>query len=351
MTTSIKTQCPHCQAYSEVRQNQLDHINTSVKCDHCLQRFLINKHLVVAPEKITASSVNADLTTHSLSSHSSKPSQTTIKAGFNSVNQSNTDINGPTEDFSEYDSLNTMDAWLTQESNTNHSNNVSVANTHKNIDDKVGSPWLEQYFEKKHHENTAQSKADLSQILLDMGVPFTEKYNTDDERLNNIQATYTPTPTKYSAITILWVFGCLILVLLLLAQYVIFHLETLVKHPAHADRLHTICSVAACSLPNADLNSFTITGIKHQTSQIRTQGTYSDVSATINNQDDKAQLYPNIKVSVYGSNDLIGEFIAAPDDYLLGNQRQLTANNRQQVMFTIPVANTQISNVTVAPIY
>ncbi len=137
----------------------------------------------------------------------------------------------------------------------------------------------------------------------------------------------------------------------MLAQYVIFNLENLVKNPAHAERLQAICSVAACSLPSADLTALTITNINHKSSRIKTTGTHSDVSATLNNQSEKAQLYPNVKVSVYGKNDLIGEFIATPADYLLSKQSQLTANSRQQLLFTIPVGNAQIREVTINPLY
>lgn len=80
-------------------------------------------------------------------------------------------------------------------------------------------------------------------------------------------------------------------------------------------------------------------------------GKSSDVSATLNNQSAKAQLYPNVKVSVYGANDMIGEFIATPADYLLSKQSQLAADSSRNILFTIPVANRQIREVTISPLY
>ena len=82
-----------------------------------------------------------------------------------------------------------------------------------------------------------------------------------------------------------------------------------------------------------------------------TTGTFSDISAILNNQSTKAQLYPNIKVSVYGTDNLIGEFIAAPNDYLLGKPSQLAASNNRQLLFTIPVDNAQIREITMTPLY
>lgn len=58
-----------------------------------------------------------------------------------------------------------------------------------------------------------------------------------------------------------------------------------------------------------------------------------------------------MKVSVYGTDALIGEFIAAPQDYLLSTQSQLGATSRKQLLFTIPVANAQIDKVNAEPIY
>lgn len=165
------------------------------------------------------------------------------------------------------------------------------------------------------------------------------------------QAKFAPTPARHSIASLLWTLGCLVLALLLFAQYVIFNLETLVKNPAHAERLQTICTIAACSLPSADLSALTITELNHKPSQIKKTGTFSEVSATLNNQSPQAQLYPNVKVSVYGTDALLGEFIAAPDDYLLSTQNQIAAASRRQLLFTIPVANAQIREVRINPIY
>ena len=130
-----------------------------------------------------------------------------------------------------------------------------------------------------------------------------------------------------------------------------FNLNTLVKNPIHAERLHTLCSIAICSLPSADLSAFSISDTNYQSSRINTQAGFSDISAAINNQSSQAQLYPHLKVSVYDADTVIGEFIAAPEQYLEGKQSLLAANSRKQLLFTIPVANTQITKVTINPIY
>ena len=184
-----------------------------------------------------------------------------------------------------------------------------------------------------------------------MGVPINEADNSFKERMEKVQAPFGQTPVKHSIATILWTLGCLVLALLLAAQYVIFNLETLVKDPLNAERLQTVCAIAACGLPSADLEALTVTTPNHLSSQIKTTGEFSDISATLINQSSQAQLYPDIKVSVYGDEGLIGEFIASPKDYLLGKQSQLAASSGRQLLFTVPIANEQIRDVTMMPLY
>lgn len=378
MTTPIKTQCPHCQACFKVQQTQLNKVNATVSCDQCQRSFLVNQHLIVTSDA-------ADTPKE----HSSKdfPDDTLIHDG---LIYDDMDIDESEQTALEYDSLEDMDAWLTQASVSTAAHNKpskSTSNTSKkaatslakpapkaaaehssaaqialssaaandiraNVDEGTDNAWLENLLKEQHTEqNTAQDDTNLSQLLHDMGVPLKDEGHASENRIKQANANFNSTPEQRSIASLLWTLGCLVLALLLFAQYVIFNLETLVKNPAHAERLQTICSVAACSLPNADLSAFTITDPKHQSSQVTKDGQFSDISAALNNQSATAQLYPNIKVSVYSTDDLIGEFIAAPEDYLLSKQTQLAANSRRKVLFTIPLANAKIREVTISALY
>ena len=418
MTTPMKTQCPHCQACFKVQQNQLNKANATINCTQCQKSFSVNQHLIVTPDTSNSSSSQHTATAHheTQSKLSNRPESST-----NSRNQasniSNTaksslhkkrsadilihddliyddmDIDEPEDSIVEYDSLDSMDAWLTQVSDTNAAtatdnatNTLSKTNNksqeqfvasptehtttehssmtqevlsstaandiHASINDTADDSWLETLLEEQNkREAKSVDSTDLSQLLIDMGVPLREEENSVTERANKAQAQFAPTATTHSIASILWILGCLVLALLLAAQYVMFNLETLVKNPANAQRLQTVCSIAACSLPSADLTALTITNPSDRPSQIKTTGTFSDISAILNNQSTKAQLYPNIKVSVYGTDNLIGEFIAAPNDYLLGKPSQLAASNNRQLLFTIPVDNAQIREITMTPLY
>ena len=311
------------------------------------------------------------------------------------------------EDFEEedleYGSLDSMDAWLTQATDSNptaikdkniHSaknnsktldksshlsvspvENASLVKTplnedssaahvalssaaandiNANIDDNADESWLEKLLkEQNQSEDIETNQTDLSELLASMGVSIKDEDHTNALRIKQQQAQdkFSPTPARRSIASLLWTLGCLVLILLLFAQYVIFNLDDLVKNPAHAERLQKVCAIAACSLPSANLAALSTSDIKHQPSRIKTASSFSDISITLNNQSAQAQLLPHVKVSVYGDNALIGAFIAAPEDYLLSTQSQLGASSRKQLLFTVAVANAQISKVSVEPIY
>lgn len=307
------------------------------------------------------------------------------------------------EEDLEYGSLDSMDAWLTRAadstptSTTNNSDKLrkstatkldksahasvnliekpSLANAlikepasaaqvalssaaandiHASIDDNSDESWLEKLLKEQNENGHSPRKdTDLSALLASMGVSIKDEDNTQAARLKRqqAQAKFSPTPAKRSLASLLWTLGCLVLALLLFAQYVIFNLDNLVKNPAHAERLQKVCAIAACSLPSANLAALSTSDITHQPSRIKTANTFSDISITLNNQSTQAQLLPHVKVSIYGTDALIGEFIAAPQDYLLSTQSQLGATSRKQLLFTIPVANTQIDKVNAEPIY
>lgn len=227
---------------------------------------------------------------------------------------------------------------------------------HASIDDNSDESWLEKLL-KEQNENEdghgPSKETDLSELLTSMGVSIKDEDNTQAARLKRqqTQAKFSPTPAKRSIASLLWILGCLVLALLLFAQYVIFNLDNLVKNPAHAERLQKVCAIAACSLPSANLTALSTSDITYQPSRMKAANTFSDISITLNNQSTQAQLLPHVKVSVYGSEALIGEFIAGPPDYLLSTQSQLGATSRKQLLFTIPVANTQINKVSAEPIY
>lgn len=229
-----------------------------------------------------------------------------------------------------------------------------TATSGQNTDENA---WLETLLKEQNDSDTSavnnQDNTDLSQLLIDMGIAAADEEKINQARTSKIQARLqlSATSTQNSIATALWAAGCLVLMLLLLAQYVIFNLNTLVKNPAVATKLQAICSSAACSLPHADINAFTMTNLAHRPSRVQLAPVSIDIQADFVNASTQAQLLPSFKVSIYGSDDLIGEFIAQPKDYLLSNESQIAAESSKSVMFTVPIAANKISQLMIVPIY
>ncbi|SNT69475.1 zinc-ribbon and DUF3426 domain-containing protein [Psychrobacter sp. LV10R520-6] len=409
MTSPIRTQCPHCHNFFDVPRAHLNRTNAKGRCGHCQQVFLINNYLVVsANHQQTDKNRKISVTKQNPKNNERQPASTTSNPDTQADKVSTTNNSHNSDDSNIYiskpakkaetdldddilihddmdidetagdtlvdDSSDGMDLWLAQTSTVTDSlptsnkpqktspkmsekpalSSAEVNDIHASIKDTSDNTWLEQLIkEQNDHEDVPQADTDLPQLLIKMGVPVNDEDKVNQERTSKIQARMQSTQTQIqiSITALLWTTGCVVLVLLLFAQYVIFNLDTLIKNPAYAERLQTLCSIAACSLPSADLTTLRITDLNHRASQVSTTSAFSDVRATLSNQSSQAQLLPNLKISVHSSNALIREFIAMPDDYLLSPQYQLAAESSKQLMFTIAIADNQIDHVTIDPIY
>ena len=183
--------------------------------------------------------------------------------------------------------------------------------------------------------------------ILDYQPSLGQNYN--NQVLDRVQPTVASSSTPIA--TLLWIAGCAVLLLLLMAQYVIFNLNTLVKNPAHANRLQMVCSVVICGLPNADLSALNTTQLSIRRSKVNTSSDFSDLQAELVNNSAQAQLLPNLKVSVYSEAGLLGAFIAIPEDYLLSTQSQLAGEKSLSIMFTVPVSAQKINRFTIETLY
>lgn len=372
MTTLTKTKCPYCHKAFDVPQAQLNQEDVKGRCSHCQQVFFINDHLLPSD--------NHDTQKHHTTENTPSIVKTTTETNIDSAELIHDDmeIEDAPDTALDYGSLDEMDAWLTQldiedeepQSAANHQSGSlsSVAQTpepaissveandiHADISKSSGNhisenAWLENLLQEQNNTpeyvDDQQNDTDLSQLLTDMGMPAEEP-----QKPTAVIAPSTSTRTQTSIATILWSAGCLVLALLLFAQYLIFNLDTIIKDPDHAAKLQSVCAVAACSLPYADIDAFTVTKVAYQPSRVNTAPTFSDVTADVVNQSQNMQLLPSLKVSIYGDDGLIGAFIAQPKDYLLSAQSQIAADSYKSVMFTVPVAAKQIKQVSIEPLY
>ena len=412
MTTPIKTQCPHCQAIFNLPKAQLNKMDSKARCGYCEQFFLLNEH-IITPENEQANAKgltpSADIAHNPIATQKpptvqkpadadiepaapAKSSVTTIKPvvkppqpkkplGNKPVPEKKSpkipiedidddmlihddmEIEDTQESALDYEALEDMDAWISQLDHTEIVNPAIEPLASPSPLDNNKAPisenaWLESLLAEEKGESTPYSDApkddsSLAKLLTDIGIPAQDSAKKAQATATKKQQ-HTPsaaTRTRPLIATLLWTLGSLVLILLLFVQYIFFNINTLIKNPEYKAQLQTICEMTGCRLPSADIDAFTITDISHSASKVNDSATFSDIKAVLVNQSPESQLLPNIKVSIYKEETLIGEFIAMPADYLLSTQAQLAAEYDKPVMFTLPLPAKQISNVVMETLY
>lgn len=146
---------------------------------------------------------------------------------------------------------------------------------------------------------------------------------------------------------LMWLVGCIGLLVLMAGQYIIFNADEIAKHPSQVGILSTLCQSVACNLPKADPNAFS------NAYELQAVNADTNLIGTLKNNSGEDQLYPNLKISVYGGNgQLLGDFVATPKDYLTTEQRLLSANQGKRYMFTLPnVMAGTVGKVNIEPFY
>lgn len=392
---AVKGRCGHCQHIFLVNEQSVVSVPTQLSATAettpATNSLTNNKQKILLNEKTVTD--NAKLSTTS--------KQTDSDADTNILIHDDMEMDETSDAIDGYGSLDEMDAWLTKLDatptlanhaeltgtednadtpdalilpNTGHSQltvNTSISSADANdIHASVGASsgkhtsenaWLETLLQEQNQEqdesttsNVSQpNNTDLTQLLTNIGVKAIDEETLNQARVSKIQAQGQSSSISHhhSIAKGLWLAGCLVMLLLLSAQYVIFNIDTLVKNPTVAARLQAICSIAACRLPHADISALTVNNISYRSSKVTAAPTFSDIQANIVNESTQSQLLPSLKVSVYGKNDIIGEFIAQPKDYLSSTESQLAGERSKSVMFTVPVRAKQISKVMITPIY
>ncbi|MBS9779706.1 MAG: DUF3426 domain-containing protein [Moraxellaceae bacterium] len=197
---------------------------------------------------------------------------------------------------------------------------------------------------------------DIDDLLSDYGVGIeTSQDRTDrDARLEKMRkrvledsSNHRANLSKKSPLAfLLWLIGCILLITLLVVQYAIFNVNSLVKNPESQAKLAQVCKFLSCSLPSANLDNIRVSNIEHGVVNNETK-----VVASINQLENVRQLYPNLKISIYGLNGLLGEMVLQPKDYLLSEKQIEMANSKTIFMLTIPISNNEINNINIVPFY
>ena len=410
MTTASNLQCPHCSSPIYLPQATLNESDAAILCAHCQREFVVDIPALACKDSIN-NPISANGTANQPQTADKDSISTDSTLYSDMLIHDDMEINDviDTNAIAEYDSLEGMNAWVTKLATT-PSIPINVPSDHNTDHDYLTNSYQSSSYQSSNHEisrnsapitHTAISSVDandirasiathtsdpvhenawlerllqeqnateypaindredteLTQQLTDMGVPTLHTQANNQARANKIQSRMQAsrvTSAHHNApaiATLLWTTASGLLILLLFTQYIIFNIDNLAKNPAVASRLQAVCSVLPCTLPLADINAFIITKPTVKASQFKNARIFSDIQAQLVNKDDQTQLLPNLKVSIYTQDTIIGEFIAQPADYLLSSETKLAAERRKSVMFTVPITANKISKVMIEPFY
>lgn len=144
---------------------------------------------------------------------------------------------------------------------------------------------------------------------------------------------------------LMWLLGCVILLGLMVVQYTLFNLETLITNPAYHQKIQSFCALAKCSTPNADLGSIGVT------SSLSNKKGKTDIIIVIFNRSSQEQLYPDLVVKLKNKDGVVvGDFIASRKDYLAESQNSILGNQQKRIMLTAKTDKAP-TTVEVTPIY
>ncbi|GAA0320669.1 DUF3426 domain-containing protein [Psychrobacter aestuarii] len=383
MVTLVTTQCPHCQTTFDIPSTQFEDKTAKGRCSHCHNTFLINEHIVGATSNDSAPTSVSKAKAETPKPVPNKPMPAASDNDEEILDDGliHDDMDIDDDDADALAQMMDLDSLLDEDFDTTIAK--PAISTHKPTAESTkpspalsssaandihanaaasGRPavdenaWLEGLLKEKdqedtHHNNNENSdnQTDLTALLTQMGM---QADNSPPSIRPQSPRAQVPTSPALPIASMLWGAGCVVLALLLLAQYMIFNVDSIIKNPNHANRLQSICAIAACSLPSADLNALTMNQIFYRPSTVKDDDYFSDIGADIVNQSDNAQLLPTLKVNLYGERDtLLGDFVAQPEDYVLSPHSQMGANSTLPVLFTVPIANQHIQKISIQPLY
>lgn len=368
MSHQLKTQCPSCGALYPMPAAKIGDPTARAKCGRCQQVFLLNENIkqpattntpnqnaspaqnvAVAPirqaNQAQTAQPQANNAGHSDNLMTRRPTPqstpTTKPAPKTPVQQVAT---ADHDDFSRY---------LEQQMNTATQNIPS----NKPGSSTESETWVQDLLqngdtgENADINRTTNPKANKAQDI-DLTTVIPPAPFSGQKKNKSLKQVFSHKPTTQQLATrrplvgqLMWLIGCLLLAGLLIVQYVLFNLDTLIKNPSHAQKIQAFCELAKCSAPNANLSSI---GIE---SSHRSRKGETDIVITIFNRGSEEQLYPDLLVRLK-TNDgrVVGDFVAGRRDYLAQSQKSILGHQSKRIMLTAKT-DTAADLVEVTPIY
>lgn len=388
MTTLYKTQCPRCQTIYPMPDEKLSQPKARANCGKCHHTFFLNAHLIAneppPPPAPKAERPKPIINPSPIASTPATPPISAQEAVAKARAKHQADKNGQSISAKSAQTLSKLANEMPEEDGFGDDfdglddflkGDVQVAplqaatNKNQTVETGEEEAWAAKLLaEEEKKEATKAVMQAISKPSDDMSDVFGAEFDNirvvsataslDKKELQKRaeQRISAQSPSQEQLVRhrgiagqLLWIVSSLAMLGLMIAQYAFFDLDNILKqHKPIEPVIHKACELLKCELPQADLTAF---NHSYELQQSKTP-TSTDLIGTIDNTSSSEQLYPNLKISVYGQNRFIGEFVAAPSDYLTTQQRLLGKNQGKRYMFTLSdVTPNEIARVNIEPFY
>lgn len=312
--TTHKAQCPECQYLFDITDEQLKLKKGYARCGKCKFIFSAKDHLVAnkpAPVQPTPTPPK-------------KPAKKI--ADGNAIFDDNAGLDMPTrkqqdkDQVVDFDIISNFDSLPSNKIGQTKSTEQDEAWLTELLEEEKRKEEAVQYMPDRDKIGKIGRENDVSFMLEGLGVDVAEDALIEeedyrkklDERFSQQVASQKNVKTPIGMMMV-WLLGSILLIGLLLVQYTVFNLDKLLKNPESASHIQTVCGIAKCDLPVANVSM-----IKTDTLSLNKakQANQSDLIFTLTNTTDKQIIYPNLKISLRDSNDIKAQTLLTPEQYL-----------------------------------
>lgn len=339
MSNQYHTQCPKCQAIYPIPASKLNDHNARAKCGRCQQVFLLHSYRLSntnAPVEPVMNAATVSTSHTHLASQVATPAKQSLQASSDA-----TDNPMIFDDMGGQETKPAAKVRFLDEELDEFLNQDIKANERQNPHNKEDESWLQDLLAEP--KDTAQAKPSnqvdstkTNEIDLVSIIPAADDVHELPRKNKSFAKVFSNKPTtqqlatkKPLGVQLMWLIGCLILLVLLGAQYAIFNLDKLVKNPQYAPIVQKFCTLAKCSIPNADLSNLTIDA------KIKNHKQATDVIITIHNKSGHEQLYPDLLVRLKNKEGMVvADFVAGSYSYLSESQKSILGNQSKKIMLT-----------------
>lgn len=355
--TVKQTKCPFCHSMFYITPAQLSAYHGHVRCGQCQQIFDASANLVISPieptnkQKVASDEIQTpDNPIQTSIAANAEKKDSTVMPSESLANSSSPSTSIPLNDVFDRDFLEAQLALSASGSlETKHNLYKPEETRRKEADDLVEKIMAVQPHESsrssqakiKRHRNSSiitEHEENLLSYLQRSGVATISSDPTAEDAYFSKPAQHRilqPTQKQvHKGHFLAWSMLCILMLVLLCAQYVYFHFDKLTYDPRTRDYMASLCNVLQCNIPYMNAQELALKDIR----LISTGNNETTFKIKMINQATLSQPFPALRLSLHRHGRVVASQIIQPRQYLpieLKTLSRMATKTPYEVSFTI----------------